>query len=68
MITNKTSDIIGFCANCKNQLKESEIFEGLETSYICNNCGYEGYCWDFNTIRVKKEVFEDNIIETGGLI
>jgi hypothetical protein len=43
--SNLNLQVIGLCVNCKNPLKQSEIFEGQETSYCCNNCGYEGYCW-----------------------
>lgn len=30
------------CFECGNEISESGIFGGLETSYICS-CGYEGY-------------------------
>jgi len=51
--TENPKDIVGFCANCEKELGETEIFEGMETSYICNNCGYEGYNWNFNT-KIKE--------------
>ena len=31
------------CRNCEHKLNNKEIFEGIEESYCCNKCGYEGY-------------------------
>jgi DNA-directed RNA polymerase subunit RPC12/RpoP len=32
------------CANCGKKITSMKnIFEGLEPSYICPRCGYEGY-------------------------
>lgn len=46
-------EILGYCANCGKGLKESEIFEGIEESYICS-CGFEGYNWNkLNKIKQK---------------
>ena len=31
------------CFNCGKELTDTEIFEGLDESYCCSNCNYEGY-------------------------
>jgi DNA-directed RNA polymerase subunit RPC12/RpoP len=39
------------CPNCGFKIKNwKNIFEGLETSYICPKCKYEGYAFGNNTI------------------
>ena len=49
-IGNELIQII--CANCNFKITNwKNIFEGVETSYICPNplCRYEGYANKFNT-------------------
>lgn len=51
---NEVIEII--CANCGNKIINwRNIFEGVETSYVCPKCEYEGYAYVHNTkINGKK--------------
>jgi len=41
------------CSKCSYVITEqTNIFEGMEASYICPICNYEGYCPENNEIKL----------------